>query len=269
MPAHHLFGFDSASAALASVVPFFTAMVTRGGPSRPDDEAAVIADLVLANRILFDQGVVDGFGHVSARHPTKPDRYFLSRSLAPGLVTEADILEFTLDSEPLDARGQTLYTERYIHGEVYRARPDVKAVVHSHSPSVIPFGVSIVPLRPIYHMSSFLGAGAPVFEIRKVSGMTDMLIRNGEQGRALAQTLAGNAVALMRGHGSVAVGETLPQAVYRGIYTELNARLQSEALRLGPVTYLEAEECVKATATNNASLSRAWELWKRRVTAKE
>ncbi len=144
----------------------------------------------------------------------------------------------------------------------------MKAVVHSHSPSVIPFGISIVPLRPVYHMSSFLGTGAPVFEIRKVSGMTDMLVRNGEQGRALAETLADKMVALMRGHGSVAVGETLPQAVYRGVYTELNARLQAEALRLGgPLTYLEPEEAVKATVTNNAALPRAWELWKRRVTS--
>lgn len=262
MPVHHL-----AAAALASVAPFFAAMVGREKAASTDETAAVIADLVLANRILFDQGVVDGFGHVSARSPTDPNRYFLSRSLAPGLVTEADILEFTLDSEPLDPRGRTLYTERFIHGEVYKRRPDVKAVVHSHSPSVIPFGISIVPLRPVYHMSSFLGTGAPVFEIRKVSGMTDMLVRTGEQGQALAETLADNAVALMRGHGSVAVGETLPQAVYRGVYTELNARLQAEALRLGgPITYLEPEEAVKATATNNASLSRAWELWKRRVT---
>ena len=266
MPAHDIFGLHSASVALASVVPFFTAMVGRD-PGRSDDEAAVIADLVLANRILFDQGVVDGFGHVSVRSPKNPNRYFLSRSLAPGLVTADDILEFNLDSEPVDARGQAMYTERFIHGEVYKARPEVNAVVHSHSPSVIPFGVSVVPLRPIYHMSSFIGAGAPVFEIRKVSGMTDMLVRTGEQGRALAQTLGANAVALMRGHGSVAVGESIPQVVYRGIYTELNARLQAEALRLGPVTYLEPEECMKATATNNASLGRAWELWKRRVTA--
>jgi ribulose-5-phosphate 4-epimerase/fuculose-1-phosphate aldolase len=267
MSAHHvLSGLHAASSALASVVPFFAAMVTRGSSAPADELSTVIGELALANRILFDQGVVDGFGHVSARHPQDPNRYLLARSLAPALVTPDDILEFSLDSEPVDARGRALYTERFIHGEIYKARPDIKAVVHSHSPSVIPFGVSITPLRPIYHMSSFLGNGAPVFEIRKVSGMTDMLVRNGEQGRALAQTLAGNAVALMRGHGVVTVGETLPQAVYRGIYTELNARLQAEALKLGPVTYLEPEEAEKATATNNVAMSRAWELWKRRVT---
>jgi ribulose-5-phosphate 4-epimerase/fuculose-1-phosphate aldolase len=258
---------DIAAAALSSVAPFFSAMVGRGDPAPADDTTAVIAELAIANRILFDQGVVDGFGHISARSPKDPNRYFLARSLAPALVTEADIIEFTLDSEALDPRGRTLYSERFIHGEIYKRRPDVKAVVHSHSPSVIPFGISIVPLRPVYHMSSFLGAGVPVFEIRKVSGMTDMLVRNGEQGRALAETLADKTVALMRGHGSVAVGETIPQAVYRGIYTELNARLQAEALRLGgPLTYLEPEESVKATATNIASLPRAWELWKKRVT---
>jgi len=228
MPVH-----DIAAAALASVAPFFSAMVGRGSAAPADDTAAVIADLALANRILFDQGVVDGFGHISARSPKDPNRYFLARSLAPALVTEADILEFTLDSEAVDPRGRALYTERFIHGEIYKRRPDVKAVVHSHSPSVIPFGISIVPLRPVYHMSSFLGTGAPVFEIRKVSGMSDMLVRTGEQGRALAETLADKSVALMRGHGSVAVGETIPQAVYRGVYTELNARLQAEALRLG------------------------------------
>lgn len=262
MSAHNI-----AAAALATVAPFFAAMVGRGASAPADDTAAVIADLALANRILFDQGVVDGFGHISARSPKDPDRYFLARSLAPALVAEADILEFTLDSEPLNARGQTLYTERFIHGEIYKRRPDVKAVVHSHSPSVIPFGISIVPLRPVYHMSSFLGPGAPVFEIRKVSGMTDMLVRTGEQGRALAETLADRAVALMRGHGSVAVGDSIPQAVYRGVYTELNARLQAEALRLGgPLTYLEPEEAAKAAETQNMSLSRAWELWKKRVT---
>ena len=261
MPVH-----DIAAAALSSVAPFFSAMVARGSSAPADDATAVIAELAIANRVLFDQGVVDGFGHISARSPKDPNRYFLARSLAPALVTEADILEFTLDSDALDPRGRTLYTERFIHGEIYKRRPDVKAVVHSHSPSVIPFGISTVALRPVYHMSSFLGTGVPVFEIRKVSGMTDMLVRNSEQGRALAETLADKNVALMRGHGSVAVGETIPQAVYRGVYTELNARLQAEALRLGgPLTYLEPEEAVKATATNNASLPRAWELWKKRV----
>lgn len=263
MPAHNI-----AAAAFATVAPFFAAMVGRGSAAPADDVAATIAEVALANRILFDQGVVDGFGHVSARHPKDPSRYFLARSLAPALVTEADILEFTLDSEPIDQRGRTLYTERFIHGEIYRRRPDVKAVVHSHSPSVIPFGISIVPLRAVYHMSSFLGTGVPVFEIRKVSGMTDMLVRNGEQGRALAETLADKPVALMRGHGSVAVGETVAQAVYRGVYTELNARLQAEALRLGgPLTYLEPEEAAKATASNNVALARTWELWKKRVVA--
>jgi len=244
-----------------------TSVVPDRGDKAPAPNPELLDDLVVANRILFDQGVVDGFGHISARSPKDPNRYFLARSLAPALVTEADILEFTLDSEAVDPRGRALYTERFIHGEIYKRRPDVKAVVHSHSPSVIPFGISIVPLRPVYHMSSFLGTGAPVFEIRKVSGMSDMLVRTGEQGRALAETLADKSVALMRGHGSVAVGETIPQAVYRGVYTELNARLQAEALRLGgPITYLEPEEAEKATVANNAALSRAWELWKKRVT---
>ncbi len=269
MPVHSLHAaLDTASAALAAVTPFFAAMTSGGSGSggTGGDDHGLVAELALANRVLFDQGVVDGFGHVSARSSKNPNHFLLARSMAPGLVTEADILEFDENSEPVDPRGRAVYLERYIHGEIYRARPDVKAVVHSHSPSVIPFGISVVPLRPVYHMSAFLGAGAPIFEIRKKFGMTDLLVRNNDQGQALAETLADKAVALMRGHGSVAVGDSVPQAVYRAVYTEMNARLQAEALKLGPVTYLEPEETVKATAVNNATLGRAWELWKRSVT---
>ena len=143
-----------------------------------DKEAALIEDLVAANRILVDQGVLDGYGHVSVRHPADPQRYLMSRSLAPELVTAADVMEYDLDSTPVDARGRTTYLERFIHGEIYRARPDVKAVVHHHSPSVIPFGVGAVPLRPLYHMSAFLGGGVPVYDIKTASGRsTDMLVR--------------------------------------------------------------------------------------------
>ena len=124
-------------------------------------------DLVAANRILYDQGAVDGFGHVSARHEEDVRRFLLARSMAPGLVTADDIMEFDLDGNALDPRGRTLYTERFIHSEIYKAHPEIKAIVHSHSPSIIPFGVTSVPLRPIYHMSSFLGAGVPIFEIRE------------------------------------------------------------------------------------------------------
>lgn len=229
----------------------------------------LIEDLVAANRILADQGVLDGYGHVSARHPDDPRRYLLSRSRAPELVTADDVLEFDLDSSPVGgARAERLYLERFIHGEIYRARPDVRAVVHHHSPSVIPFGVSTVPLRALYHMSAFLADGVPVFEIRDAGGLTDMLVRSPELGRALAGVLGSYPGALMRGHGAVVTGTSLPHVVGRSIYMELNARLQAQAIAMGGgVTYLAREEARQAEATNGA-FERAWELWKRRVAAR-
>jgi HCOMODA/2-hydroxy-3-carboxy-muconic semialdehyde decarboxylase len=228
----------------------------------------LIDDLVAANRILSDQGVVDGFGHVSARHLEEPRRFLLARSMAPGLVTADDIMEFDLDGAALDPRGRTPYVERFIHSEIYKAHPEINAVVHSHSPSVIPFGVTKVPLRPIYHMSSFLGVGVPVFEIREVGGpATDLLIRSSELGAALARNIGNSAVVLMRGHGDVVIGSSVRQVVFRAVYTEVNARLQAEALRLGggEVEFLNQQEAAKATATNDAVLSRPWELWKRQA----
>jgi ribulose-5-phosphate 4-epimerase/fuculose-1-phosphate aldolase len=231
-------------------------------------EPELIDDLVAANRILSDQGVVDGFGHVSARHPGDPARFLLARSMAPGLVTAEDIMEFDLDGAALDPRGRALYVERFIHSEIYKTHPEVNAVVHSHSPSVIPFGATRVALRPIYHMSSFLGAGVPVFEIREAGGpATDMLIRSSALGAALARKIGASAVVLMRGHGDVVVGRSVRQVVFRAVYTEINARLQAEALRLGggEVTFLSDEEAAKATQTNDAVIGRPWELWKRQA----
>jgi ribulose-5-phosphate 4-epimerase/fuculose-1-phosphate aldolase len=233
------------------------------GPADPK----LVEDLVAANRILVDQGVLDGYGHVSARHDRDPNRYLMARSVAPELVTAADIMEYDLDSVPVDPRGRGLYLERFIHGEVYKARPDVKAVVHSHSPSVIPFGVSTVPLRPLYHMSAFLWEGVPVFDIRAAAGgITDMLVRNGALGAALATTLGSKAAVLMRGHGAAVVGTGLPQAVFRSVYMEVNARLQSQAMLLGgPITYLDPEEARRAEASLAGTLARPWELWKRKA----
>ena len=236
--------------------------------TRAAPHPGLIDDLVAANRILSDQGVVDGFGHVSVRHETDPARFLLARSMAPGLVTADDILEFDIDGNALEPRGRTLYVERFIHSEIYKALPGVGAVVHSHSPSIIPFGVTNVPLRPIYHMSSFLGAGVPIFEIREAGGAaTDMLIRDAALGAAVPRTLGRSAVVLMRGHGNVVVGDSLQQVVFRAIYTEINAKLQAEAMRLsqGEVAFLNTEEAAKATTTNNAVLSRPWELWKRQA----
>src|SRR5215471_3275749 len=226
---------------------------------------AEIEDLVAANRILSDQGVVDGFGHVSARHGEDATRFLLARSMAPGLVMPDDILEFDLEGNALEQGGSALYVERFIHSEIYKAHPEVKSVVHSHSPAVIPFGVTSVELRPVFHLSSFLAGGVPVFEIREAGGSaTDMLIRTPELGAALARTLGTAPVALMRGHGDVVVAPSLKEAVFRAVYTEVNARLEAEALRLGQgeVEFLNEQEAAKATATNAGVLSRAWDLWK-------
>lgn len=255
-----------ASAAALTALPARAQTVpASGGPVDP----AVIEDLVAGNRILYDQNVVDGFGHISVRHPTNANRYLLSKSMAPALVTADDIIEYDLDSNPVNANGRTSYLERFIHGEIYQARPDVMAVVHSHSPGVIPFADTGVPLRPMNHISSFLGDGVPVFEIREAGGpATDMLIRNAGLGKALAAKLGKHSIMLMRGHGSVAAAGSIKSVVFRAIYTEVNARMQAEALRLGTPEFLNAEESAAATKANEALVGRPWELWKRRAMGK-
>lgn len=238
----------------------------RGSRPAPPADLALIENLVAANHILAHQQVVDGFGHVSVRHDKDRSRFLLSRSMAPALVTTEDILEFDFDGNALRPNGPAVYLERFIHAEIYRRRPDVNAIVHSHSPAVIPFSVTSVPLRAVYHVSAFLGSGLPVFDIRDVAGDTDMLIRNSGLGASLAASLADKPAALMRGHGSVAVGATLQLAVFNAIYLEVNARMQAEALRLGPVTYLSDKEAALSTETTNNQATRAWDLWKLQVT---
>jgi len=233
------------------------------GPADP----ALIENLVAANRILANEGVVDGYGHVSARHDKDPNRFLISRSLAPELVTADDILELDLDCNPVDLRGRKMYLERFIHGEIYKARPDVKSVVHHHSPAVIPFGVTGVPLRPVYHMAAFVGLGVPVFEIRDAGGMTDMLVRTPELGRALAHTLGDKPAVLMRGHGAAVVGASVPEAVARSIYLQMDARLEAQAIALGgEITYLDPEEVRKIGGLGG--YDRAWNLWKRKAMAR-
>src|ERR1044072_2889800 len=195
--------------------------------------AAVIDDLVLASHILANEGVLDAYGHVSMRHPTNPDRYLMARSRAPALITAADIIEFDLYSNPVTPTQARLFTELFIHGSIYRARPDVKAVVHSHSPTVIPFGISDVSLKPVFHLGAFLYGGVPVHEISEHTSDGEMLVRDARLGDALAKTLGDKIVALMRGHGNVVVGPSLQHAVFRAVYTEVNARLQSVAIGLG------------------------------------
>jgi ribulose-5-phosphate 4-epimerase/fuculose-1-phosphate aldolase len=234
--------------------------------SLPGVDPALLEDIVVGSRILADFGVVDGFGHVSARHPTNPNHFLMSRSLAPALVTADDIMEFDLDGNPVDARGRAVFLERFIHSEIYKARPDVMSVVHTHSPGVIPFSVSKVPLRAMFHNPAFLAVGVPVWDIRKDFGETSMLVANAALGKSLAETLGDKPVVLMRGHGDVAVGPTTKMAVFRAYYTDVNARLQAQALALGgEPNYLTPGEGVKADQTNFAVMDRIWNLWRMKV----
>ena len=227
-----------------------------------------LSNLVLANHILVHEGVLDGFGHISVRDPANPQQFFIARSMAPALVTEADLVTCNLDGEVVAPSGGKTYVERFIHSEIYKARPDVHSVVHSHSPAVIPFGVTGARLRPICHMSGFLGATVPVYEIRRDAGETsDLLIRNQALGRALADSLGPATVALMRGHGSVTVGVSIQQAVFRAIYTENSARLQLEASRLGEINFLTDGEAQATSDMNDQHLDRPWQMWVRRVRA--
>jgi HCOMODA/2-hydroxy-3-carboxy-muconic semialdehyde decarboxylase len=208
---------------------------------------------------------VDGYGHVSMRRPENRNHFLLSRSMAPPLVKGEDIFEYDLDASPVSG-SPTSYQERFIHSEIYRARRNVNAIVHDHSPAVIPFGISKTPLRPVYHMASFVGEGVPVFEIRAVASASNMLVNDAARGKALAAAIGNKPAVLLRGHGAVTVGPSLIIAVARAVYLELNAKLQAQAIALGgPVTYLSAEESKLATATQD--YERSWSLWKLKVTA--
>ena len=226
----------------------------------------LIEDLVAASRILAMHEVLDAYGHVSARSDRLREHFVMSRSLAPALVTVADMMELDAKSEPLPGDGRKAFIERYIHGEIYRSRPEVMAIVHSHSASVIPFGVTRSKLRPIYHMGAFLWSGTPVFDIRKLKPDNDLLIRDRGLGQALAGSLGGCNCVLMRGHGMTVVGDGVPEAVFRAIYTEMNARLQLQATQLeGPIQFLSEEEGKRSTVSNRGTLERPWELWKSAV----
>lgn len=256
-----------AALACLSLLGAHASAQTAAGKSPEQQDAENIADLVTANHILADQNVVDGFGHVSVRSVKNPSHYFISRSRAPALVEPADIMEYDLDDNAIDPRGRASYLERFIHSEIYKVRPDVQSIVHSHSPAVIPFGVSAVPLKPISHMGGFLIRAVPVFEIREAGGNeTDMLIRNKALGAALAKKLGDGAVVLMRGHGDTVTAGSIKTVVYRAYYTEQNARLQSEALRLSEgITYLNEAEAANIGAQNDQLAGRPWEIWKERA----
>lgn len=223
--------------------------------------APLVGDLVLANRILAANGVLDAFGHVSVRDPAHPGCFLLSRSRAPADVEAADIRRFGPDGEQVGGPPVKPYLERFIHSEIYATRPDIAAIVHSHSPSVLPFGVTGTALKPLCHVCGFLGEGAPIFDTRTEFGDTDLLIRNRAMGRALARNLGGASSLLMRGHGSVVVAESVREAVFRAVYLEHNAKLVLASVPLGPVNYLTPGEAMLAAATTSATIDRAWDHW--------
>lgn len=236
----------------------------QAGSKKKTAAPALVQELVVANHILANEGVVDAYGHVSVRDPKNPQHFWLARHMAAGTVTASDIIEYDLDSKPVNGDPSAGYTERFIHGEIYRVRPDVTAIVHCHAPDLIPFGVSSVPLRPVYHMAGFLEVPVPIFEIRDAGGLTDMLIRTPELGQALAQTLGSKPAALMRGHGAVVVAPSLHVVVGRAYYMNLNARLEAQAIALGgTVTYLDPVEAQKTGAQDG--FERAWDYWKSKL----
>ncbi|MEO7255400.1 MAG: class II aldolase/adducin family protein [Casimicrobium sp.] len=229
----------------------------------------LVGDLVCANHILSVEGVVDGFGHVSTRHDRRDDRFLLACGVAPATVTADDILEIDYDGNVRDELGRRSYIERFIHSEIYKSRPDVMAIVHSHSPAIIPFGVTSATLRPVCHMSGFLGFSTPIFEIRDSAGEdNDMLVKSAKLGMALAESLGKHNFALMRGHGSVTVAHSLKLAVARSIWAEMNAKLQTEAMRLAQmagdnsVTYLTPGEARGSMTINETVVDRPWDFWK-------
>lgn len=241
-------------------------------PAAETLDPSVINDLVAANRTLASLGVLDAFGHVSIRDPRNPNHYLISRSIAPESVTASDIVVLDLDNNVVDPKDKDrlLYRERFIHGAIYKARPDVNAIVHSHSPTVVPFSVTQVKLRPILHNAGFLGAGPRVFEIRTYEGdATNLEIENPQVGAALAKELGDDPVILMRGHGDTVVADSLPYAVYRAYYTEVNARELAQALALGgPVNYLTPGEARVSDQSMKRASARPWALWKAKMAPK-
>jgi ribulose-5-phosphate 4-epimerase/fuculose-1-phosphate aldolase len=226
----------------------------------------LIEELVTANRILAREGVVDSFGHVSVRHPYDPQHYLLSRARAPDCIENGDIMEFALDGTAIDARGRVPYLERFIHGALYELRPDVMSVVHNHSESVIPFGVTGKPIKPIFHMGASIGRAVPVWDSHDHFGDTALLVENMDMGRDLAKLMGTGGAALMRGHGATVAGRNIRHAVYISVYLEVNARLQKEAMDIGDVKFLTPGEVDKVVArTGSYGINRAWENWCRRA----
>ena len=251
------------------IITFAVAVLSAGLPplaasqERSAAVTAVVEELVAANRILAAQGILPGYGHISVRHPQNPDRYFISRSLAPELVTAEDVVELDLDSVPVSASAPRLYLERFIHGEIYKARPDVNAVVHNHTPTVISFGIGSTPLRPVFHMAAFFLDGIPIWDYRDFGIANGALVDTPERGRGLAVALADRPVVLMRNHGVAIVGSTVQMVVGRSITLEINAQIQSQAMARGDeIVYLEQD-----AETIGSTFERSWDLWLRQLEA--
>src|SRR5262245_224063 len=251
-------------AALSIGAPLSLARAQTGTSAFPDVDPAAIEALVLPNRILANEKVLDGFGHVSIRDPRNPNRYLMSRSIAPATVTADDIMEYDLDSKPVDVKGRGSYKERFIHGEIYKVRPDVNAIIHSHSPTIVPFSVTKYPLKQNLHNDTFLGEGPPIFDIRDAAGPTNLLVETPALGKAIAERLGKANIVLMRGHGDTVVGPNVRLATFWAIYAEVNARQLAQAIAIGgPITFIEGEE-QKLTHENMATAyERPWQMWKR------
>ena len=263
-----LVGSSLLTLGLAAAAPWARAQPREGAPG--DGSLEPLPELrrvVAANRILANEGVVDAFGHVSVRHPRNPKRFVMSRSRSPALVELGDLMEFEQDGTPVDARGRTAYGERMIHAAVYEARADVTSVVHDHAMGLLPFTVTGVPLRPVIHTASVIGAEIPVWDIRDDFGDTDMLVRTLQQGRSLAKTLGEHTCALMRGHGAVVVGASVQRAVLTAIYLQVNANVAMQARALGELQWLSDEEIEQSAATQFSplALDRAWEYFCQRA----
>jgi ribulose-5-phosphate 4-epimerase/fuculose-1-phosphate aldolase len=228
------------------------------------DAREAISELVVANRVIAHLRLVDSFGHITIRNPENPQRYFMSRSRAPGLVTKEDILEFSLDSSPVDLRGFSPYKERFIHGALYGARPDVVSVCHNHAHELLPLAVTKTAMRPALHSASVIGQNVPVWDIRDEFGDTDLLVTSNEMGDSLARAVGKGRAALMRGHGSVIAGRSLRDAVFITFYLRLNAEVLIKAMSMGKeVTYLSPGEIDQSGELHSQPLSqgRAWEDW--------
>ena len=233
----------------------------------PSSDADIITELVLASRILVQQGVLDGFGHITARSRTNPQRYYIPRAMAPGRVTKADIVELDLESRPIDPKAPRTNGERFIHGEIYKARPDVHCVLHSHAPAILPFSISPnLKLRPVVNLSGFLADPVPLFEARRVTegdaSLTGKLQANHPTiARAIAEDLGQESVILLRGHGNVVVGQTIRWCVYRAIYTDINARAQQQAHAMGESVVVMSAAELAMHSTEVFDVDRPWDYW--------